>query len=806
MWSNYFKIALRSLAKNKSYTFINVLGLSVGLACCILILLHVRDEMSYDRFHEDSDRLLRMVLERQYPNYDTHYAVIPSGFAQVVAENIPEVEASARLVGFPDFASIVVRGDVSYDERFVFWADPALLDILTLTMVRGETQNPLAEPRSMLVNESVASKYFPGEDPIGKTLEINGDDHKITGVFADLPAQSHLKVDFIRSSVDFPFLQNPNYTSFSSFTYLKLKPGADPETVEAKIPALVDVYAAGQIERELGISYADYRAAGNGYRYYLQSVPDIHLHSNLESEIRPNGNIMYVYLFLSVSAFILLIAAINFVNLATARSVERAKEVGVRKVMGSDRSQLVFQFLSESVLLSMLSLICAVVIIEATLPFFNQLAGKQLELSLLSNWVNIPVLLAFAAAIGVLAGLYPAFFISSLQPVSVMKGRFASSGRGRVLRNGLVVFQFAISIVLMAGTFMVTKQLAYIQDHPLGFDQDRVMWIDRADNTGNVQAFKRALENVPGVESAAGASMLPGGYSFGINLQADAADGVLTAKGFAADEDFLETLGIHLMAGRDFADGFNDSLSVILNQTAVTGLGVDDPVGLVLYSPQTVNGEEVRMPLTVVGVVEDFHFESLHTPITPMVIVNSRSGINFAGLVALRVSEDETTMIDRTKAVWDEFAPGRPFMYHFLRQDLNALYAAEQTSGRIFATFATLAILVACVGLFGLAAYTTYQRTKEIGVRKVLGASAVGIAVMLTKDFTKLVGIAFLIAVPLAWWLIDSWLSNFAYRASIGIWTFVIPGGLALAVAWLTVAYKAVGAARVNPVKSLRSE
>lgn len=807
MFKNYLKIAVRSLLKNKIYTAINILGLTVGLACCVLILLHVQDELSYDDFHPNKDQLYRVALERIYPDYTSYYALIPSGFSEVFARELPEVQHATRLIGFPNFTSIVEYREQVFEENYVFFADSNFFEVFDFEILQGDPNGILSEPNTVILTQSTARKYFGDESPVGKTLEINQNDNEVVGVMQDIPENSHMKFDFLSSSTNLGFIQQPNYIAFSSYTYLELNPASDPIQVEEKIPPLVEQYASGQIERDLGVSYREYIAAGNGYDYFLQAIPDIHLHSNLQSEIQPNGNIIYVYIFISIAVLILIIACINFVNLATARSAERAREVGVRKVMGSNRAQLIRQFLTESVFISLCSMILAVGLIYLILPYFNNLAQKELSLILFGNGFIGILLLGFALLVGLLAGLYPAFYISSMKPAEVMKGKFQSNARGRWLRNGLVVFQFAISIILISGTLVVNNQMDFIQNKRLGFDKENLLVIENIGNLEQTDAFKQQLLNLADVELVGGAGALPGDVFFGIQFQKPGNPEVLTGKGMTVDDHFVETMEMTMVEGRSFSEEYNDSLNVILNQAAVKAFGLEDPVGTRLTSSNQVNNEQVTSVFTVIGVVEDFNFESLRTEITPLALLSTESAVGFENFLTIRLNTDNFSgVVGQAESMWQTMAPDSPFSYTFLDSDLAQLYRSEQTSASIFAVFAIIAIIIACVGLFGLAAYTAYQRTKEIGVRKVLGASVSGIVLLLSRDFARLVGIAFIIAVPVAWYVMQSWLQNFAYRVDLGLVTFLYAGLIALAVALLTVSYQAVTSAIANPVNSLRSE
>lgn len=806
MLKNYIKIACRNLLKNKGYSLINILGLTVGISCCILILLHVEDEFSYDTFFSKGDRIHRMALERIYPDHRTFYSFIPDGYAEVVEEELPEVESAVRLFNFGQ-NSVVKYEDRSFIEQSFVWADSNFFDVFDLPLVVGDSETALKGPNKVVLTRETSRKYFAEESPIGKTLETDFGDYEVTGVVQNLPPNSHLEIDFLGSSATNEIAQQQNFISFSAHTYLLLHPDASPDQVEAKIPDIVERYAGGQIEREQGISFDQYQANGNGYRYFLQPLQSIHLHSNLEGEFKPNGNITYVYVFISISIFVLLIACVNFMNLATARSAERAREVGVRKVMGSGRRQLILQFLMESVVLSLISLVLAIGVIQMVLPWFNNLVDKQLMFSFIGDSLILPGLILFAIVVGLLAGSYPAFYISSLKAVEVLKGKFRSNHKGILLRNGLVIFQFCISIVLIAGTMVVYNQMEFIQNKQLGFDKEEVLVINRANALEDQSsAFKQQLENMSFVRSVTGAGAVPGGNYFGFQFQAERSTEVVTTRGLNVDDNYVETLGLQMVAGRDFSESFNDSLSVLINEATVKLLGVsaEEAVGS-RFTTDNVGNQIATF--TIAGVVENFNYQSLHTTIDPLVILSTEGGFNFEPVIAVRLEPGNASKaVQELEDIWKQFAPDEPFLFSFLDNELDQLYKSEQRSGTIFSLFTLLAIIIASVGLLGLAAYTAYQRTKEIGVRKVLGATVPDVVLLLSKDFAKLVVISFLIAAPLAWFVMQQWLENFAYRIDMSVFTFVLAGLIALAIAWLTISYQAISAALVNPVKSLRSE
>lgn len=821
MLKNYIKTALRSLLKQKVYTLINVIGLAVSLTACLLIVVYVKHELSYDKFFSDADRTYKLVLERKYPNHVTHYSVVPHSFAKAMQQDFPEVETTLHLFGPNKNAVITYKVNdseiKSFDDNFLIEADSTFFKFFDVDFVKGDKQSALSLPNQAIISEKMAEKIFGKEDPLGKVVGGDFGEMKITGVFKDLPDNTHLKADLI-SSLAGPqyqkFINEENYTSFDSHTYIRLKPGADAKSLEAKFPQMVDTYAAARIEHDLGKSWADYKKAGNGYVYTLQPLTSIHLDpTNLEYTITPSGNLKYIYVLSFVALLIVVIACINFMNLATARSAERAREVGVRKVMGSFRSHLVFQFLTESILLSLIGTILAVVGVVLSLPYFNALVGKQLLLTFGLDMVL--GLLVISLVVGILSGLYPAFALSSFNPVVVMKGNFSASSKGAWLRNGLVIFQFMISIILIVGTIVVSQQMSFMQTKNLGFDKEQVMVVKRA--FALEKKFESFLEEVRRIDQvkAAGATSAMIGNRDDVNgetFQPEGSNEVLTVKAIRVDDDFSDFIGFQLKEGRFFARESNDSLNIILNERAVKTMGLSDPLGRkLMQSDENQAGVITKRFYTVIGIVKDFHFQSLRDEITPLAIFSKENFGRQWGVasryIAVKLKPNQyREAITKIENLWKELAPTQPFRYEFLDDNLNQGYAEEQRSGKVFAVFSGLAIVIACVGLFGLSAYTASLRTKEIGIRKVLGSSVKGVVILLSRNFTRLVIVAYVLAVPLSWWMMSTWLSGFAYRIELGISAFVIAGLLALSIAWITVSYQSIKAAVADPIKSLKSE
>lgn len=815
MFKNNLKIAFRSLFKQKLYTTINILGLAVGVASCLLIVLFVRNEYSYDKFFKDGDRIYRMVLERKYPNHSTFYAIIPHSFAGVALRDFPEIESVANLFGFGDFPMSYrnERDEIKqFDEDFMLIADSTFLKMFSFDLLKGNPDLVLRQANELVITEEMALRYFGAEDPIGKIMRSGDQEYKVSGVLQDIPDNSHFKFNAILSTATFPFSKRENFTSFSAYTFFKLKPNTDAASLEAKFPKMVDTYAAAQIERDLGKSWADYRNEGNGYRYFLQPLTGIHLDpTNLEVQMKPSGNRTSVLILIGVAILILIIACINFMNLATARSSERAKEVGVRKTMGSFRQQLIGQFLTESFVLSAVGMLLAVLMVYFLLPYFNDLTGKQLVLPI--TMISIVSLLGLAAIVGLLAGIYPSFVLSGFNPVVVMKGNFTGSSKGKWIRNGLVVFQFWISIMLMIGTLVIQQQMAFMQSKSLGFDKDQLLIVEKVFTmeSQKQKTFLEEIRRMPQIAKAAGSSAIPGKENdyFGIQFQPEGSSEILTTKSMVIADGLEETLGFTLKEGRFFSEETTDSTSIILNESAVKVMGLENPIGRKLINVrQDNNGNRIEAMYTITGIVNDFNFISLKEEITPLVLMSSEGFGNGNAYVMARVKGGQIPeAIQSVEKLWKEVNPEQSFKFSFLDENINAQYEAEQKSGSLFALFSGLAIFVSCIGLFALSAYITSLRTKEIGVRKVLGSSVAEVVILLSKDFTKMILLAFVMAVPLAWYIMETWwLQNFAYRINVSLWIIFVSGAAALLIAWITVSYQSIKAAVQNPVGSLRSE
>ena len=814
MLKNYLKVAFRSLVKQRIYSVINILGLSVGIASALLITLYVQYEFSYDKYLTNADNIYKIALERKYPNHSTFYAVVPHSYSEVIASDIPEIKQVTRLT--PPNNNVLVSyknsrdEKKSFEENFVSAADSNFFKMFQIPFIKGNAGSALTKPNDLVITATTAKRYFGDEDPMGKTLDVDGGNFTVTGVIQDLPENSHFRFDFITNISAIAFYKRENYTGFSAHMYLELSPGSNPKAVESKIPGLVDTYAAAQIERNLGKSWADYKKEGNGYRYFLQPLTSIHLDAtNIEAKMEPGGSINFMYFLISIAVLLVVIACINFMNLATARSAERAREVGVRKTMGSQKGQLIAQFLAESTLLSLIASGLAMVIIQLVLPAFNELTEKHLNLHL-SFSIAIG-LLALALFIGFLAGSYPAFVLSGFNPVVVMKGNFTGNKSGNWLRNGLVIFQFSISIVLIVGTLVVRQQMQYLQSKSLGFDKEQMLVVERAFvlDREKAKTFVEELRQLPDIRGAAVSSALPGkqGDFQGIFFQPEGSSEILTTKSMLVADEMAETLGMELVEGNWFSQNTNDSLNILLNEAAVKTMGLKNPIGLKLSNVQQRREGNVTVAYTIIGVVKNFHFQSLRDQITPLVMLSTETNPGNFQYVMVRIKAGQyESAIATIESQWNAMAPDQPFHYLFLDENFNANYKAEKQAGKLFVVFSGLAILVACIGLFGLSAYTAHLRTKEIGIRKVMGASVSGVVILLAKDFTRMVLLAFLIAVPASWYLMKQWLEGFAYRIDLSVGVFLIAGVITIMIAWATVSFQTIKAAIINPVKSLKVE
>ncbi len=806
MFRNYFKIAWRNLTKNKAFTLINVLGLALGLTTCMLIVFYVFDELSYDRYNQKLERIYRVNTDVRFGGNSHVNAVSPPPVAAALKGEYPEVEEVARFRA-RGHAS-VKKGDQNIQENRMIYADPSVFSIFSLPVVSGSIAEFKA-PHTLVITESVALKYFNTVQASGRVLTLNDtSQYKIAAVIKNIPKQSHFNYDFFMSMADLPESKEGMWLTNDFYTYVLLSDGADPKKLESNLPSFFKRHAGPQLQSLLRLTFDGFEQGGNHFRLSLVPLKDIHLRSNVEFELDANGSIQYVYILSAIAVFILLIACVNFMNLSTARSANRAREVVVRKVLGSSRQYLIIQFLAESLLVTFIAALVAITAACLLLPGFNQLSGKQLAITPQVVAWAVPVLLGIIVIAGGLAGSYPALYLSGFQPIQVLKGKIAAGFKSGMLRNSLVVFQFGISIFLIIGTLVIYNQIKFIQNTDLGYNRDHVLIVQNTWTLGkSAQNFKNEVKQLPGVQNATLTGYVPTGDNNNSPIisktPAYDQESSILSDIWGVDEDYVNTLGMKIKEGRDFSKQMGtDSSAVLLNETAAKLFDMKHLNGQFIYTNHGDIKKKVKA-YRVIGIIKNFNFMSLRQNVTPMTLMLDNDNT----LLSVHIhSADIPSVIARIKGIWAKFSPNQQFNSSFMDDDFNAIYRQEQQSGKIFILFTSMAIIIACLGLFGLAAFAAEQRTKEIGIRKVLGATVSNIITMLSTDLIKLVLLAILLASPLAWWAMNKWLQGFAYREGIAWWVPAIAGAIAVLIAFITVSSQAIKAARANPVKSLRSE
>jgi putative ABC transport system permease protein len=801
MIKNYFKIAFRNLLKNKAFASINIFGLAIGFTCCLLISGFLYSELSYDKFPRDAKDIYRVEINVENKDF---YSAADVAVGKGMQAAYPEVLSYARLINWKDI--FVKYENNQFKEPAIGLVDSNFLQFFSIPLLKGNAATVLSEPHTVVLSEATAKKYFGNADPMGKLLVINNspNPYKVTGILATLPGDLHFNFDMYVGYRDNPNQQT--WSNIGNYTYVKLKPGTDPKKLEAKFPELVAKYVVPEVQRDMGVSLAEAQKSVHTFIFYLKPISKIHLYSSNKDELEANGSIKYVYIFAALAFFIILLAAVNFTNLSTAASIKRSKEVGIRKVMGSGKKQLVLQFLSESLLLTFFAYLIALGFVYLSLSFFNELSGKQIMFGAFINYKVILVSLAFVFLVGILAGTYPAFFLSSFNIISILKGKKnAAPKSNRHLRSGLVVFQFAVSIALIISTIVVYRQLHFMQNKSLGFDKEQALIINDSYLLGkDQQAFKEELLKDSRVVSATLSRDVPisspgidGTQAFAKENLANEGHSEIHINKYHVDYDYLKTLGMQMVNGRYFSPDFADSAAVVLNETAVKEFNIKgDPIGKTIIS----SGQH---EYNIIGVVKDFHYTSVKEKIAPLVMM---LGNNQGGLIVKVKTAGIEGLLSSLKNNWNSFNPRGPFSYNFMDDRFAAVYKAEERTGKIFSVFAIISIIIASLGLFGLSAFSIAQRTKEIGVRKVLGANVSQVVVLLAKDFLYMVLIAFVVAVPFTWFAMNKWLEEFAYRINIGWAVFALAGSIAVLIAFATVSFQAIKAALMNPVKSLRTE
>jgi putative ABC transport system permease protein len=810
MFKNYFRIAARHLAKQKMYSAIKIGGFALGIAACLLIALYIKDELSYDRSYPATDRIYRITGEYNNNGKLETGADWPPPLAKAMKEDFPEVEKSGRLMPHPLFycagsnqVRTIDNEQNTYEEGFTY-ADQDMLDILQVPMVYGDMAHALSEPNTIVLSKRKADKYFPNQNPVGKLMILNNDKtriYKVGGVMQDFPTNSHIHYDFCLTMTGYQ-LWNGEQTGWGSsnyYTYVLLKPGTDAAKLQSKLKLILTKYYLPMLQQS-GDKDADQFT--QKAKLLLQPMTDVHLYSSNIDDGLKKGDIRFVWLFGAIACFILVIACINFINLSTAKSANRAKEVGLRKVVGSHRIGLIKQFLTESLLFSVLSFVLGILLAALLLPYFNKLFAKSLSIPWIAWWL-FPIMIVAAIIIGIIAGLYPSFYLSAFKPIDVLKGQISRGSKNSILRNGLVVFQFTTSIILIISTLVIYNQTQYILHKKIGFDKDQVLLLQGTNTLDNkTLSFKNELLKSPDIKAVSISDYLPvsgtkrDGNTFYKEGRTKEDIGVGSQK-WRVDYDYLKTMGMKITEGRNFSrDMASDSSATIINKTMAEKLGLKDPIGQRIF-----NGWETW---TVIGVMEDFNFESMKQNVDPLCIV---LGNNTSTIISAKIKTANTkSVISYITSVWKSFAPNQPIRYSFLDESFANMYAEVQRTGSIFTTFAVLAIIIACLGLFALSAFMAEQRNKEIGIRKVLGASVSGITTMLSKDFIKLVMISIVIASPIAWWAMTKWLQDFAYRISISWWMIATAGLVAIIIALITISFQSIKAALMNPVRALRSE
>ena len=792
MIANYLKVAVRNLMRNKTFSAINILGLAIGIACCMLILLYVQDELSYDRHHENADRIFRLATNVKVAGAMRQVAMTPFSTGPALVEDYAEVIEAVRFLSADERTLVGNQLDHFY-ERGVLFTDANVFHVFDLPLSKGEPQTALLEPYSIVLTEEMARKYFADRDPMGQTLTMEGEAYKITGILEDHAHNTHLSFDFLASPI-----RSKEWIAHDYYTYLLLQDTHAAGKLETKLP--------GFTERHIG---KQTKAAGLHISYFLQPLADIHLNSSLEWEMSSNGDIRYVYLFLIIAFSVLVLACVNFTNLSTARSTARSKEVSMRKVVGANGSQLFRQFMGESILLAVFASFLAVVLVEVSLPAFNALISRKLELDYVGSLDVLLVLIGVAMFAGLLSGIYPALILSAFQPVEVSKSTLKTRSQKSSSRKSLVVFQFTISVILIVGTIVVYIQSEYIRNKKLGFNKEQVVVLPYPGMRVS-ERYKLKLSEYANVLSTATTSSLPG-RPFPTGLFRSPGDGA-SEDGFGmnklvVDNEFVSTLGLELAEGRDFSKDVSryNRGELILNEAAMRKFGWTSYIGKELEKiwPQG-NEIEVDYRGKVVGVVKDFHYQSLHHEIEPLIITTLETWFEYF-VIRIR-SDDIAGTLSFLEAQWGEIAPNTPFDYFFLDDDYDKLHRAEQQIGKLFGLFSLLAILIASLGLFGLASFSAQQRTKEIGIRKAVGASVSNVVLLLSREYVLLVGIANLIAWPIAYYAMNAWLRNFAYRIDLDVWPFFMGGFLALFIALTTVSHQAWKSACTNPVDALRYE
>jgi putative ABC transport system permease protein len=806
MLRNLFKYSLRSFKRQRAYILINIIGLSIGLACSLLIALFVINEGSYDKFNTKKDRIFRLILNGKIGGQEITGCSTPSVMGPTMVKEFPEIEDFLRMSGWGP--TVVEYNNQVFTEEHMIEADSSFFNFFSIPVLKGNPANLLNAPKKVVLSKSTARKIFGEENPIDKPIKIGSDSVKyiVSGVMGDIPGNSHFEANLVGSFMTNRRSSESTWLNNSFATYLLLKPNSSYKTVDAKIPELLRKYVGPEIQKFMGITLEDFLAQGNKYRYFLQNLTDAHLDPSIQQEFKAASDPKYLIIFGSVAILIVLIAVVNFMNLSTAQASRRAKEVGIKKIAGSTRGMLISQFLSESFILCLIALLFALVLIKVTLPYFNGLLGTNLTLGLFKNWYTIPGLIIFTVVVGFLSGSYPAFFLSSFNPYEVLKGSVKNSQNNGRLRRVLVIFQFAVSILLIIGTLIMYRQINYMINKDVGFNKEQVIVINRAEAVGlKMKAFKETVKNIPGIVNISSSTAVPGRINnnngYGIEGRKDE---TFLAVSNWVDYNFLETYGMTLVSGRSFNESYSsDKQACIINETARKDFNITD-IEKVRFMNPTDSGKIEYMP--IIGVVKNFNFESLRNPIGPYIIRFQNENMLWGYISVRLTAQNISKTIGEIEKIWKEYVSNNPLQYYFVDKDFEQMYVQEKQNAQMAVIFSILAVFVAALGLFGLTSFTVEQRTKEIGVRKAMGSSVSGIYVVISREFMILVSISALIAWPLIYYIATKWLQSFYYKINPGPFIFLAGLGIAIGIATLTISYRILKAARINPAQSLKYE
>lgn len=805
MFTNLIKYSLRSIRRQRNYIIINILGLSIGIACSLLIALFVINEVSYDKFNANKDRIFRLILNGKIGGQEVTLASASSIIGPTMVKEFPEVEDFLRMskVG----PTVIVYNNKTFTEEKLIEADSTFFKFFSIPVLKGDAENLLNAPHKAVLSKSAARRIFGEENPIDKTLKIGTDTvrYTVTGVMDDVPENSHFDANIITSFMTDPRSSNPIWIYNTLSAYLLLKPNSNYQKVNEKIPDLLVKYVGPEVQKFMGISLTDFAAQGNKYRYYLQKLTDIHLDTSVQQEFKQASDPRYLKIFGCIAVLIILIAAINFMNLSTAQSSKRVKEVGIKKIGGSTKMMLITQFLSESFILSFLSMIIALLFIKITLPYFNHLLGVNLVFNLTGRWYTIPLLILYCIIVSLLSGGYPAFFLSSFSPYEIMKGNAKNGRQNGQLRRVLVVFQFAVSVLLIIGTMIMYRQIRFMLKKDPGFNKEQLIVINRAGALGTrVKSFKDAVKLIPGVVNIASSTGVPGrnNNQFSYTMEGRKDETFLMQTNWV-DKNYLETYGMTMVSGRAFNDSFTtDQQACLINESAIKQFGITELEKTRFMAPR----EKSKTYIPVIGVVKNFTFESLRNQISPYIFCFKTDEMMGEYLSVKLSAQNYSKIISDIEKIWKEFIPNNPLQYYFLDKDFEQIYVKEKQNAQMAVIFSILAILIASLGLFGLTSFTVEQRTKEIGVRKAMGSTITSLYMVISREVILLVLISALIAWPIAYFVTHKWLENFYYKINPGIFSFLAGLALAMCIALLTISYRILRAVRVNPAQSLKYE